>query len=48
MTKKCEKIIIKAHSPPRPNNRNRSDSHREDSYELNEPTWVEIKRKSVK
>jgi hypothetical protein len=48
MTKKLLKIIIRAHSPPRKNDRNRPDSHREDSYELNEPIWVESRKKSVK
>jgi hypothetical protein len=42
------KIIIKVHSPPRKNAKNNSENHREDSCELNEPTWVEIKKKSVK
>jgi hypothetical protein len=42
------KIIIKVHSPPRKNAKRSSGSHREDSCELNEPTWVEIKKKSVK
>jgi hypothetical protein len=46
--KKMRKIIIKIHSPRRKNARNSSDSHREDSYELNEATWVEMKKISVK